>query len=105
MFSNQLTTLRLRDPHAAARFEEVIDAVAMEASGRAHTQGTPGVPEMVRVKLFERDVVIAWGFVPNGAKKRGRLIGEFRFVLMTMADLEGDALDRVFEFTRLLKPD
>lgn len=103
LFSNQLTTLRLRDPRAAARFEEIINEIATEASGRDQSQAIPGVPEMVRVSLYDRDVVIVWGFVPNGAKQRGRLIGEFRFVLMTMADLEGDALESVFDLDRLLR--
>lgn len=107
-YKNLMQSLRLQNPALGMQIENEINEVAENASARfGQSRVIPNVPEILiytrNAGTRQIDVCIAWGIVTNGARRRGALMGEFRFIICLERELER-ALSQVFELDRTLQP-
>lgn len=102
-FKNWMTVMRLKDIRQAERFEELLNATGEYISSwPSKPTDAPNVPEILRVQTYGRDWCVVWGVVLTGARRRHQRLGEYRFILCLLDELE-DVLDHVFQIEKVLR--
>lgn len=100
MLENRLCAIAIFDPGRSARIQKDIEKLAGQLAVEG-VSGTFGVPEIMQVSFGDLDVVMAYGVVVKGETRRGRLEGDYWFVIMHADELEL-ALDEVFKLEKVL---
>ncbi len=102
-YRNILAGLGVRSPARAARLREDMDKLLTEIS---HQGGEalcmPNIPEMVVVKFDDYQFVIAHGIVFTNVTTGGRLVGDFKLVIVLLDEMD-DVLSEVFKIEKYVQ--
>jgi hypothetical protein len=93
-YGNVINGLGVREPARGGRIRQDIELLLRKVSEKGgEAMAIPNVPEMVVVKFDKYEVAIVHGIIFTSVSLHGRLIGEYKLVVVMLEELDACLTD------------